>query len=147
MHGNMNIKLKPSCLFGWIRNLQALVFWLLHQQDSRFILTFRRNVLPLSSGRLNMFQLDAEASTSDQDISQKNRLLHKMIINTTLGILCAQIWTRYKSEQACYHVGCDNPKDSHLSPTGRGSLKNNMRTKFVAFMVPDCKSPCTSTQV
>jgi hypothetical protein len=42
------------------------------KRDNRFILRFRRNVLPVSSGRLNLFQVDAEASTSAQDISRKS---------------------------------------------------------------------------
>jgi hypothetical protein len=41
------------------------------KRDNRFILTFWRNVLSVCSGRLNMFQVDAEASTSEQDISHQ----------------------------------------------------------------------------
>ena len=41
------------------------------KRDNMFILTFWRKVLSVSSGRLNVFQVDAEASMSEQDISQK----------------------------------------------------------------------------
>jgi len=38
------------------------------KRDNRFILTFRRNVLPVSSGRLNLFQVTDESYQLDATI-------------------------------------------------------------------------------
>jgi len=40
---------------------------------NRFVLRFRRNVLLVCSGRLKLFQVYAEASTSAQDISHTKK--------------------------------------------------------------------------